>query len=422
MGQLRGPKKHLLLMQKKYLMSIPDNPNVDQDVTNILGKAGFTKSTQPNPFRADLKKFYNPATKESINVHTNMPMDNSMALNTKAQRKLTAPEVLSRPSKSIKDFVKKLNPFSRSSKQPSSKIMSNAIKLRTAFKDQPLLDKKEFGNKALMIGGGAGFNSRGTIAHEMGHALQSKRLVSAAAHTTPLLRGAALLPAIDAATREDSNGGAGAVLATALNAPLVAAEVDASYRGSKLLGGSLKNRLTAFRGVPTYLMAAATPALAYGAIKAGKPLVNKAINKIYDDQREHKNKRLAKQAAEQLDTIGATGAIAGSITGLSRFTKPFIDAQLDQVGDNLMMAKGQAKAKPGDYYYTPELKAAGRRKYKAFVNRYRNLKTTSNVLKGLQYGGAAIAGASLGKTIWDKAHQEATKRSLNKTAGFFPWD
>lgn len=419
-GASVAAQKGIMSYAKKHLTSISDNPNVSRDVADILGKAGFTQSSQPNPFNEDFKKFYNPTTKETINVHTNVPMDNSTALNAKLQRKFTAPYVVARP-RSIKDFIKRLNPFNKS-KKSNSTIMSNATKLRTAFKDQPLLDKKQFGDKALMIGSGAGFNSTGTIAHEMGHALQSKRLMSAAARATPYLRGSALLPAIDAAMRDDSDGGAGAILGTAMHLPVVAAEVDASYRGSKLLGGSLKNRLTAFRGVPTYLMAAATPALTYGAIKAGKPLVNKAINKLYDNQRENRNKRLAKQAAEQLDTIGTTGAIAGSLAGLSATAKPFVDMQLDQVATQLQMAKDQAKAKPGSYYYTPELKAAGRKKYKAFVNTYRNLKASSNLLKRLQYSGAGIAGLSLGKIVWDKAHETANKRVLNKTAGFFPWE
>ena len=120
--------------------------------------------------------------------------------------------------------------------------------------------------------------SHGTLAHEFGHALQSKKqlnFVHAArrpygAATSGLLASSLLRTSTSNDNEFLDKVDAGlATVGTASFLPTVYNEIDASRRGSVTLGtaptrlGRIKQRAQAFKGVPTYLAAAATPAAMY---------------------------------------------------------------------------------------------------------------------------------------------------------------
>lgn len=114
----------------------------------------------------------------------------------------------------------------------------------------------------------------GTVAHELGHAQQH---VDGAMHKTPHIlsrrymnKKIPSLAALAVAYGSDNEALAGtAGLGNlAIAAPTLMNEIDASFKGSRLLKNlGIKGRLGAFVGLPSYMVSAGLPAYMYGARK-----------------------------------------------------------------------------------------------------------------------------------------------------------
>lgn len=108
----------------------------------------------------------------------------------------------------------------------------------------------------------------GVLAHEVGHGLGPSAYVKGLAR--PI---SALLPTLNLGqvllAKDEDTGRMGAMLAPLSGAPLLASEIDASVRGSKLLSKLTKGKLSTmqklspFMGLPTYAAFTAAPALAH---------------------------------------------------------------------------------------------------------------------------------------------------------------
>lgn len=117
----------------------------------------------------------------------------------------------------------------------------------------------------------------GITAHELGHAVRRSRgLLRPAAYRRSKLLASAIGSIGSLRTAYGDVGGDEASLwsaATGLaSLPMLNEEIQASRLGSRLAGLRGLRRLSAFRGVPTYLAAATLPALTYAA----RRLINKA--------------------------------------------------------------------------------------------------------------------------------------------------
>jgi len=111
----------------------------------------------------------------------------------------------------------------------------------------------------------------GMSAHELGHAVRTKKPMSRLyAKSTRLSGILGLLGSIRASGKDVSGREAAALtLATALAAsPMLHEEIQASRVGSKLVGLKGLKRLPAFSGVPTYAIAATMPGIAW-AVRRG---------------------------------------------------------------------------------------------------------------------------------------------------------
>lgn len=126
----------------------------------------------------------------------------------------------------------------------------------------------------MTLGSKPQFQSRGTIAHELGHGQQSKKFLRLAGRTANWPLYGLALGATQAALSDESNGGEGYALATAGALPRLANEFDASRRGAKAFR-STAGKLSAFKGLPTYALMAAAPAAAWGVTKAYKALTRR---------------------------------------------------------------------------------------------------------------------------------------------------
>lgn len=112
--------------------------------------------------------------------------------------------------------------------------------------------------------------TNGVLAHELGHSMQSKGLLTGHALSRGLL-GASSLGSYLVNDRETGRDNAIAGGVAAL--PMLYTEFDASRRGSNLLASAaaaagkklpLAKRLSPFVGLPTYMLAAAQPAIVHG--------------------------------------------------------------------------------------------------------------------------------------------------------------
>jgi hypothetical protein len=107
-----------------------------------------------------------------------------------------------------------------------------------------------------------------TLAHELGHGVGPRHYLA------PGARGLSnLLPALAVGnilyTNDENTGRNTALLSPLLGAPLLASEIDASVRGSKILSKLTKGniskmqKIAPFMGLPTYAAFAASPALTH---------------------------------------------------------------------------------------------------------------------------------------------------------------
>ncbi len=109
----------------------------------------------------------------------------------------------------------------------------------------------------------------GVLAHEIGHQQQLRHLTGPLYHAGKMLPGGAAL--YSGLTSDEGHAKKAAIAGTLAAAPMLAAEIDASRRGSKLLknaGMKGLRRLTPFVGVPSYAAVAAVPMATYKIKKA----------------------------------------------------------------------------------------------------------------------------------------------------------
>jgi len=108
-----------------------------------------------------------------------------------------------------------------------------------------------------------GYEAPGLLAHEIGHGMGNKNLLSLhglSKKLTPFGAMGALL------AQDENNSKMIAAAGTAAAAPILYSELDASARGAKMLkdmGHSFRGRAKAFIGVPTYAAFAASPFAAH---------------------------------------------------------------------------------------------------------------------------------------------------------------
>lgn len=141
----------------------------------------------------------------------------------------------------------------------------------------------DYNTRNIHMGRGSSYGSTGVLAHELGHGLQGKRTIKANMHGKNVMNlgaaGAGILGSLrsnDPNTQKtyDRIGSTVAGVGTLGGLTTAATEFDASLKGYKMMrdAGKFKglkgmhrisNRLSPFRGVPTYLMAAAAPAATY---------------------------------------------------------------------------------------------------------------------------------------------------------------
>lgn len=109
-----------------------------------------------------------------------------------------------------------------------------------------------------------------TLAHELGHLKSKLMSTQGLAKAFNILGHAGLAGGnyIPAFTKDENIGLTGATAGSALQLPRIASELEASARGAKMLPKHLKlKRLLAFKGVPSYMAAAALPFGVYGIKK-----------------------------------------------------------------------------------------------------------------------------------------------------------
>lgn len=162
-------------------------------------------------------------------------------------------------------------------------VLDTEVSRMREFGGPHITDTDYFGRRAVRLGANE-LGSTRTLAHELGHGLQSSRRLAIGRIGKNIgLAGTAL--AFGAGVRRSQNpeqqkrldaiARAGAGLGTLGFLGDVAVEADASNKGYKMMrdAGMLKHtkgvprtlsrRLGAFHGVPTYTLAAASPMLAY---------------------------------------------------------------------------------------------------------------------------------------------------------------
>lgn len=155
----------------------------------------------------------------------------------------------------------------------------------------PKNPKKELKNwrRTIRLGDSPALRRDHILAHELGHAMQSKPLIGAYNLGAQSLKATTALLGISGLLRDGHNdeihdkidaGIAG--VGTLGGAIMTGVEADASWRGSKGLAtaptrwGRLKQRAQAFRGVPTYAALSVIPGAMY---LTGKALRNRVGNK-----------------------------------------------------------------------------------------------------------------------------------------------
>lgn len=141
----------------------------------------------------------------------------------------------------------------------------------------------DYNTRNIHMGRGRAYGGTGALAHELGHGLQGKRTIQANIYGKNMLHSSAAGAGILGALRSDDPnkqktydriGQTMAGVGTLGGLTTAATEFDASLKGYKMMrdAGKFKGltgisriskRLSPFRGVPTYLMAAATPATIY---------------------------------------------------------------------------------------------------------------------------------------------------------------
>lgn len=153
---------------------------------------------------------------------------------------------------------------------------------------------EDFSRRFVRVGKGK-FGTKGVLSHELGHALQSKGILTAYGITTPAtIASIPILAAVGAYRSKDpekqkkldryAKYGVGAATLGGLFTAGV--EANASYKGYKMLRNSgilkadspLKEKLEPFVGLPTYLALAAAPAAAY----YGSRHLPGKINRLYE--------------------------------------------------------------------------------------------------------------------------------------------
>lgn len=155
----------------------------------------------------------------------------------------------------------------------------------------------------------------GVAAHEIGHAISINKKspihklylksfgampVQLASLGTSVIAGSSFIGDKNIEDKVDK-GAAG--IATAMSLPTLAGELEASYRGSKLLKGKgLKARLAPFGGIPSYLGLSLAPAAAYAAKKLVSNDKEKTAAFDFDD-------------STKKDAAVASNAVLGSIPG-----------------------------------------------------------------------------------------------------------
>lgn len=145
-------------------------------------------------------------------------------------------------------------------------------------------------SRHISLGRNRSSRSKGTLAHEFGHAMQNKKQLVFAHKARrvfdPATFGLAASALLRTSTSADSDFldkmDAGlATVGTASFLPTIYNEIDASRRGSTTLGtaptrwGRIKQRAQAFKGVPTYLATGALPAAMYFGGKWAREAANK---------------------------------------------------------------------------------------------------------------------------------------------------
>lgn len=133
--------------------------------------------------------------------------------------------------------------------------------------------------KSLIYKGPSGMAPASTLAHEIGHAMNSEDVADTILEpvrkgayalgrrtgwVTPLLMSAGAVGASDDLLLK------GGMLGSALKLPMIAEELIASWRGKKFMeeNGFKSNSWKTFGGVPTYLQSAITPLLPWVSRKA----------------------------------------------------------------------------------------------------------------------------------------------------------
>lgn len=145
-------------------------------------------------------------------------------------------------------------------------------------------------SRHIHLGRSRSSRSKGTLAHEFGHAMQNKKQLEFVHKAQRLygpaasgLMASALLRTSTSADSEflDKVDAGLATVGTAGFLPTIYNEIDASRRGSVTLGtaptrwGRIKQRAQAFKGVPTYIAAGSIPAAMYFGGKWAREAANK---------------------------------------------------------------------------------------------------------------------------------------------------
>lgn len=188
------------------------------------------------------------------------------------------------------------------------------------------------------IGGNKFMQSRGVMAHELGHAKQNKNFLRAAGLGRSVGVPLGILGGVaDAALRDDSNGGIGYGIAGLSAATTLANELNASYKGSKAFK-SLRGKASAFKGIPTYTAFAAAPAVAYGVTRYIKNKMRrnqeKTVSKKEKRSRSYSMDRLfASRGNVDQAVAGASGI--GALIGASKLQAAVQDKAVDKLTDSL---------------------------------------------------------------------------------------
>jgi len=137
-------------------------------------------------------------------------------------------------------------------------------------------------NVATKFGNKPGNYNPGILAHELGHAKQfnkpgrGMKLLNMMQGPTRALQMTGLTSLPQMFIDDEKTAGQAAGIGTALGAPVLAHEIDASRRGRNLLKKAAKKSgtklsfiksLAPYKGVPTYLLAAMMPYLSYKYLK-----------------------------------------------------------------------------------------------------------------------------------------------------------